>query len=41
MSSVALFVDATTALPDARYTRYSDHRRHLPLTYTFRLKNKV
>jgi prepilin-type N-terminal cleavage/methylation domain-containing protein len=41
MKSVALFVDATTSLQDMRYTKYSDHRRHLPLTYTFRLKNKI
>ncbi len=41
MSSVGLYIDATTSLPDYRYNGYGDHRRHLPLTYQFRLKNKV
>jgi prepilin-type N-terminal cleavage/methylation domain-containing protein len=41
MRSVELVVEATTSLSDYRYNVYSDHRRHLLLSYTFRLKNKV
>jgi prepilin-type N-terminal cleavage/methylation domain-containing protein len=41
VKSVKLFVDGITSLPDNRYNGYGDHHRHLPLTYQFRLKNKV
>ena len=43
MKSVKLIVEATTSLPDNRYSNppWNDHRRRLKLTYQFSLKNKV